>query len=109
MKVKQAVVAYLRHLKVSGSAYYTIRTAKYGLRRFVRFLEQENVIDIEALNQDIMAEYQQELYFCLTAKGKPLTLRSQSQLLSTVKGLCPSGRPACYPITPEICCAQSSE
>jgi hypothetical protein len=22
---------------------------------------------------------------------------------------CPSGRPACYPITPEICCAQSSE
>ena len=86
MQVKVAIPIYLNHLKLLGSSYYTIRAAKYGLRRFARFLEEEQVVDIEALNQDIIAEYQQELYFCLTAKGKPLTLRSQSQLLSTVKG-----------------------
>lgn len=86
MQVKAAIAAYLNHLKLLGSAYYTIRSAKYGLARFVRFLEAEQISDIEQLNQDIIAEYQQELYFCLTAKGKPLTLRSQSQLLSVVKG-----------------------
>ena len=86
MQVKVVIPVYLNHLKLLGSSYYTIRAAKYGLRRFARFLEEEQVVDIEALNQDIIAEYQQELYFCLTAKGKPLTLRSQSQLLSTVKG-----------------------
>jgi integrase/recombinase XerD len=87
MQVKAAVAAYLNHLKLSGCSYYTIRAAKYGLARFARFLEAEQVSDIEQLNQDIIAEYQQELYFCLTAKGKPLCLRSQSQLLSVVKGV----------------------
>jgi integrase/recombinase XerD len=86
MQVKAAVPAYLNHLKLLGCSYYTIRAAKYGLARFVRFLQAEQLGDIEDLNHDIVAEYQQELYFCLTAKGKPLTLRSQSQLLSTVKG-----------------------
>jgi integrase/recombinase XerD len=86
MKVKVAIPVYLNHLKLLGSSYYTIRAAKYGLARFARFLKEEQIIDIEALNHDIIAEYQQELYFCLTAKGKPLGLRSQSQLLSVVKG-----------------------
>jgi integrase/recombinase XerD len=86
MQVKAAVPAYLNQLKLTGCSYYTIRAAKYALARFARFLEQEQVSDIEALTHDIVAEYQQELYFCLTAKGKPLSLRSQSQLLSVVKG-----------------------
>jgi len=86
MRIKAVIPAYLNRLKLLGCSYYTIRAAKYGLARFVRFAEQEQVVQIEDLNQEIIAEYQQELYFCLTAKGKPLTLRSQSQLLSNVKG-----------------------
>jgi hypothetical protein len=49
-------------------------------------LEAENAASIDDLSEDVIAEYRQELYFCLTAKGKPLTLRTQSQMLGVVKG-----------------------
>jgi integrase/recombinase XerD len=49
-------------------------------------LEVENAGGINDLSEDIITEYRQELYFCLTAKGKPLTLRTQSQMLGVVKG-----------------------
>lgn len=86
MKIKQLIPIYLKDLKVLGRSYYTVRGAKYVLRRFVRFLEIENAGHIEDLNAEILAEYQQELYFTMTAKGKPLSLRTQAQTLAVIKG-----------------------
>ncbi len=86
MKIKKLIPVYLNHLKIQGRSPYTIRSARYNLRHFVRFLEAENTASIDDLNEDIIAEYRQELYFCLTARGKPLTLRTQSQMLGVVKG-----------------------
>jgi len=87
MKIKELIPVYLKNLKVLGRSYHTVRGAKYVLRRFVRFLETENADHIEDLSADILAEYQQELYFSLTAKGKPLSLRTQAQTLGVIKGL----------------------
>jgi len=86
MRVKAVIPAYLNHLKTLGRSYYTVKNARYGLRHFAGFLEEENVADIEDLSAEILAEYQQELYFCLTAKARPLTLRTQAQRLGVVKG-----------------------
>ena len=86
MKITKLIPVYLKELKVLNRSYYTIRGMKYNLRDFVRFLEKEKVLDIEELNSDVMAEYQQELAFCLTAKGTLLALRSQEKRLSAVKG-----------------------
>ena len=86
MKINKLIPDYLKHLKVLGRSYYTVRGAKYALRRFGRFLETENADHIEDLNADILAEYQQELYFTFTAKGKPLSLRTQAQTLAVIKG-----------------------
>jgi len=86
MKIRKLIPVFLNHLKVLGRSYYTIRGAKYVLRRFARFLETENADHIEDLNADILSEYQQELYFSLTAKGKPLSLRTQAQTLGVIKG-----------------------
>jgi len=86
MKIRQLIPVYLKNLKVLGRSYYTVRGANYVLHRFARFLETENADHIEDLNADILAEYQQELYFTFTAKGKPLTLRTQAQTLSVIKG-----------------------
>jgi len=86
MKIKELIPVYLKNLKVLGRSYHTVRGAKYVLRRFVRFLETENADHIEDLSADILAEYQQELYFSLTAKGKPLSLRTQAQTLGVIKG-----------------------
>ena len=84
--MKDAIQLYLKHLKILGRSYYTIRKAKYGLRDFTRFLEQEGVDRIENLTRDIMEEYQQDLAFRLTAKGSLLSLRTQQDRLSCAKG-----------------------
>jgi len=86
MKIKQLIPIYLKDLKVLGRSVYTVKNARYTLGHFARFLETENAADIEGLSADILSEYQQELYFCLTAKGKPLSLRTQAQRLGVVKG-----------------------
>jgi len=86
MKIKELIPVYLRHLQAIGRSLNTLKGRRYDLREFVRFLEQERVYDLEALSADVMAEYQQELAFRLTRKGRPLALRSQAQLLGVAKG-----------------------
>jgi integrase/recombinase XerD len=86
MKIKELIHIYLKHLKALGRSNYTIKGAKYGLCQFARFLESEQAQDIDDLTDEVLAEYQQELSFSLTAKGKPLSLRTQAQLLGVVKG-----------------------
>ena len=86
MRVKAAVPDYLNQLKMLGRSYHTVKNARCTLRGFARFLETENAADIEDLSADTLNEYQQELYFSLTAKAKPLTLRTQALRLSIVKG-----------------------
>jgi integrase/recombinase XerD len=86
MRIKDLIPFYLRHLKALGRSYYTIRGARYGLRDLAGFLDGEGVYLLDDLTADVLEEYQQDLAFRLTAKGKLLSLRSQSQLLGVVKG-----------------------
>jgi integrase/recombinase XerD len=86
MKIKDLIPVYLKHLQTIGRANKTIKGARYDLKPFLQFLETETVISPEDLTPDVMAEYQQELAFKLTAKGTLLSLRSQAQLLGVAKG-----------------------
>jgi integrase/recombinase XerD len=86
MKIADIIPVYLNHLKALGRAKRTVQNTRNDLRPFMRFLAQEQILNPEALSHEIMAAYQQDLAFHLTAKGTLLSLRSQGQLLSTVKG-----------------------
>lgn len=86
MKIEQATIEYRNHLKVLGRSVHTLKGTKYDLGRFVRFLEVEQIFDIEDLTADVLADYQQELAFSLTAKAKPLSMRTQAQRLGVIKG-----------------------
>ncbi len=86
MKIKQTTIDYYNHLKALGRSYHTLKGTKYDLRRFVRFLETEQVHHIEDLTADVLSDYQQELAFSLTAKGKSLSIRTQAQRLGVIKG-----------------------
>lgn len=86
MTVKEAVPLYLQHLAAAGRARHTIKGARHALRKLTRFLEAENLTDIAELTAELLSDYQEELAFSLTAKGKPLSLRTQGLLLSQVKG-----------------------
>lgn len=77
---------YLKYLFTLGRSPYTIRDATFVLRSFNRFLEEEKVYTVTDLTRDILEEYRQELAFSLTAKGVPLSVRTQVKRLGTVKG-----------------------
>jgi len=85
MTIRELIPIYLKHLKTLGRSYYTIRGAKYGLADLAGFLEEEKAPCLEDLTSDILYEYQQELAFRLTAKGRLLSLRTQGQSLGIVK------------------------
>jgi len=85
MKIKDLIPIYLKHLKILGRSYYTIRGSKYGLHDLSKFLDEEKASNLEDLTSDILYEYQQELAFHLTSKGKLLALRTQGQSLGIVK------------------------
>jgi integrase/recombinase XerD len=86
MKIKEVVPLYLRHLKAIGRADRTILDVGYDMRPFMRFLKEENISSLDELTPEVMAEYQQELAFRVTAKGTLLSLRSQGQLMGVAKG-----------------------
>ncbi|MDY6824462.1 MAG: tyrosine-type recombinase/integrase [Thermodesulfobacteriota bacterium] len=85
MTISELIPVYLHHLKVLGRSYYTIRGAKYGLKDLAGFLAQEQAACLDALTSDILHEYQQDLAFRHTAQGRLLSLRTQGQMLGTVK------------------------
>lgn len=85
MMIRELIPVYLKHLKTLGRSYYTVKAAKYGLADLVAFLESEKAPCLEDLNSDVLYEYQQELAFRITAKGKLLSLRTQAQSLGIVK------------------------
>lgn len=85
MTIRELIPIYLKHLKTLGRSYYTIRGAKYGLRDLAAFLEEQKAPCLADLNRDVLYEYQQDLAFRLTAKGRLLSLRSQGQALGVVK------------------------
>jgi len=86
MKIKETITAYLNHLQTIGRSPRTIQNARYELRTFCRYLDQEKILDLEYLNQEVLEDYQQDLAFSLTAKGRLLGLCSQLQRLGVIKG-----------------------
>ena len=86
MKIKDIIPSYLQYLKAIGRADRTIKGAKYDLKSFIRFLDEEDILTLEDLNTDVMAEYQHDLAFRISYRGTILSLRSQGQLLSAAKG-----------------------
>ncbi len=86
MTIKLLITAYLRHLKTIGRSPRTLTGRRYDLNEFLRYLDKEGVVMPEELTSEIMKEYQEDLAFRITTKGKPLASRSQAQLLGVAKG-----------------------
>jgi integrase/recombinase XerD len=86
MRIKDLIPVYLTHLAVVGRSPRTIMNARYELKTFMRFLDGEGIHHLEELASRVVADYQEELSFRLTGKGRLLSLRSQVQMLGVVKG-----------------------
>jgi integrase/recombinase XerD len=85
MMLKEALIDYLKHLQTLGRSHYTIKNTRSALRGLLVFLEELHITAVEDLQSDVLEEYQQDLAFRVTAKGKLLALRTQGQKMMTVK------------------------
>ena len=86
MDVKELIPEYLKHLQARGFAAHTLENAKGMLRHFAGFLHQEGITELEQITLEIIEEYQQEIAFSFTSKGRPLAIRTQTKRLCTIKG-----------------------
>ncbi len=86
MKIGKLVEQYLKYLKSLGRSDHTTKSAKSGLGRFLKFLDSQQLEDIDALTGELLSEYQQELAFTPTARGSLPAPRSRAQLLGVVRG-----------------------
>jgi integrase/recombinase XerD len=86
MKIRELIADYLKYLEALGRSYYTIKVAKYELRALVDFMEKEKLCHVEDLTADVLRDYQEDLAFRLTAKGRLLGLGTQSKMLSMIRG-----------------------
>jgi integrase/recombinase XerD len=86
MDVTTLIPEYLKHLQARGFSVHTVVNAKGVLKMLVGFLHQEGITELEQLTLEVLEEYQQEIAFSFTAKGKPLAIRSQAKRLSTIRG-----------------------
>jgi len=86
MRIKEVIADYLQYLQALGRSPRTVGNTRYELKYFYRYLDQEQIREIESLTQEVLADYQEDLAFSLTAKGKLLTLCTQIQRLGVVKG-----------------------
>lgn len=85
MDVSELIPEYLKHVQARGFSPHTVLNAKGILKGLSVFLRQEGVTNLEQLTLEVLEEYQQEIAFSFTAKGRPLSVRSQAKRLCTVK------------------------
>ena len=86
MKITDIIPEYASHLQTLGRSKLTIKNVLYALRHLTRFLKQEDIISIESLTFDTLSEYQEDLAYYLTKKGKHMEIESQVKILSAIKG-----------------------
>ena len=80
------IAEYCRHLQGLGRSSYTLKNARSALVKFSRFLASVDVDRPEKIDRELIADYQQALAYSTGKYGRPLTLRTQAQVLSVLKG-----------------------
>jgi integrase/recombinase XerD len=76
---------YLKHMRAVGRSAYTIRGARFILKRVAKSLAEKEIFHIEDLDYEVLEEYQQDLAFSFTNRGNPLSIRTQVKILGTIK------------------------
>jgi site-specific recombinase XerC len=84
MPLADALRRYLNQLLAQGRSRHTLRGAKSALKQLLTFLGSNGIETIAQLNHEALMRYREELAWRLTAKGTPLSVRSQLELLGHI-------------------------
>ncbi len=80
---------YLRWAEVSRLSATSVVTRRRGLGRFVAWAHERGLHHPRELTRAILEAYQRHLYLARSQRdGQPLSLRSQEQLIASLRGWC---------------------
>lgn len=83
------VERYLRWAEVSRLSAVTVQSRWRGLGRFVTWAHERGLRHPSELTRAILEAYQRHLYLLRSQRdGRPLSLRSQEQLIQALRGWC---------------------
>lgn len=88
MPLADALRRYLNQLLAQGRSRHTLRGARSALKQLMAFLDSIGIAAIAHLDHEALMRYREELAWRLTAKGTPLSVRSQLELLMHIAGFC---------------------
>lgn len=91
MQLTDAVRLYVNNMLALGRSRHTVQGARSALRQLLAFLKTLGVETVGRLDREALLRYREELAWRLTAKGVPLAVRSQLELLGHVATYCRFG------------------
>jgi integrase/recombinase XerD len=91
MRLTDATRLYFNHMLALGRSLRTVQGARSALKLLQAFLDTLGVDTVAQLDREALMRYREELAWRLTAKGVPLAVRSQLELLGHVAAFCRFG------------------
>ncbi len=91
MRLVDAQRLYINQMLALGRSVCTVRGAKSALKQLLEFLATIQVDTVAQIDRDALMRYREELAWRLTAKGVPLAVRSQLELLGHIATFCRFG------------------
>jgi integrase/recombinase XerD len=88
MQLADAGRRYLNQFLAQGRSRYTVRGARSALKELTGFLAGIGVEEVGQLDAEALRRYREELAWRLSPRGRPLSVRSQLELLGHVASFC---------------------
>lgn len=85
MNIEEAVHKYLVWLKQQGRPASSIKFQAYELNHFTRYLKEKGLTLLEKLIPQVIEDFQEDLAFRVTAKGRFWLITTRNKVLATLK------------------------
>ena len=82
---EQFAEEFINYSRVRNMAESTIKSQQWKLGKFLIFLSRNSIEQPDQISKAIIFDYQTELYHAINNRGRPNSVRSQNNMISTVK------------------------
>lgn len=85
MTPETAIEDFLYHLELHGYSTMSLNSYRYHLGSFARFLEKRGIDEVTAVTPAYLREYQTEMFWRISAYGKPYSMHTHCSRLCVLK------------------------
>lgn len=85
MILHQLIEEFMRHLRMHGFSPKSIQCLSFHLKAFAAYLEKRGVRKIPEITGQVLRDYQREIYWSISKRGKPYTFQTQNAKLYSLR------------------------